>query len=37
MTRSTILARLTQGAATVFIVTAEVLLFYFASLHATLA
>jgi hypothetical protein len=37
MTRNTVLVRLTQGAAAVVIVIAEVLLFHFASLHVTLA
>jgi hypothetical protein len=37
MTHNRVLARLTLGAATVVIVIAEVLLFHFASLHATLA
>jgi hypothetical protein len=37
MTRNIVLNRLAQGAAAVAIVIAEILLFHFASLHATLA
>jgi hypothetical protein len=37
MTRNEVLARLAQAAAAVTIVIAEVLLFHFAGLHATLA
>jgi hypothetical protein len=37
MTHNRVLPRLTLGAATVVIVIAEVLVFHFASLHASLA
>jgi hypothetical protein len=37
VTRNIVLTRLVQGAATVAIIIAEILLFHFASLHATLA